>query len=238
MNDGTERAGTTLLTVRALVLGYSGLLAAVAGFVNSVALLVLAFPVGNLTALTTQLGMDTANPRLYESCMLAAIVCGFLAGAVAAGAALAPARTHTGPRHAAVLFAEAALLLAATGVGHHLLQAVLAAAACGLQNAMTSNFRGMAIRTTHFTGTITDLGLMLGHSRHHGVDKWKATVLATSVVSFLTGGVGGTMIGGRIGDNALILPAVACLAVALASVLHDRRRVSFAAHPIATPEPV
>lgn len=37
---------------RLLVLGYGGLLAAVAGFVNSVALLVLAFPVGNLTALT------------------------------------------------------------------------------------------------------------------------------------------------------------------------------------------
>jgi uncharacterized membrane protein YoaK (UPF0700 family) len=218
-------------TARALVLGYSGLLAAIAGFVNSVALLVLAYPVGNLTALTTQLGMDTANPRLYTSCMLAAIVCGFLAGAVAAGRALAPARTHTGRRHAAVLLAEAALLLAAAGiVGHPLTQAVLAAAACGLQNATTSNFRGMAIRTTHFTGTITDLGLMLGRGRHHGVDKWKATLLATSVVSFLTGGIAGTIIGGRIGDDALILPAVACLAVAVASVLHDRRRVSFAGH--------
>jgi uncharacterized membrane protein YoaK (UPF0700 family) len=237
MEAGTERGGATL-TVRALVLGYSGLLAAVAGFVNSVALLVLAFPVGNLTALTTKLSMDTANPRLFESCMLTAIVGGFLAGAVAAGMALAPARTHTGPRHAAVLLAEAALLLAATADGETMTQAVLAAAGCGLQNAMTSNFRGMAIRTTHFTGTITDLGLMLGRSRYHGVDKWKATVLATSVVGFLVGGVAGTMIGGRIGVDALILPAVACLVVAVASVVYDRRRVRFAADTTATPEPV
>lgn len=37
--------------LRVLVLGYNGLLAAIAGFINSVALLVLTFPVGNLTAL-------------------------------------------------------------------------------------------------------------------------------------------------------------------------------------------
>ncbi|PBA23124.1 DUF1275 family protein, partial [Mycobacterium intracellulare] len=154
--------------LRALVLGYNGLLAGVAGFINSVALLVLAFPVGNLTALSTQLGMDSANPLLYESCMIALIVGGFLAGAAGAGAVLAPVQTHTSARHAAVLLAEAALLLAAAGIEIPGFKALLAAAACGLQNAMTSNSPGMAIRTTHFTGTITDLGLILGRSRRHG----------------------------------------------------------------------
>ena len=86
---------------RALVLGYSGLLAGVAGFVNAVALLVLAFPVGNLTAVTTELGMNTGNPNpwLYEGHVLAAILFGFLGGTAAAGAALAAAHAHTGPRH-------------------------------------------------------------------------------------------------------------------------------------------
>ncbi|GLV11683.1 hypothetical protein MyChFU_50030 [Mycobacterium intracellulare subsp. chimaera] len=143
---------------RLLVLGYSGVLAAVAGFINSVALLVLAFPVGNLTALTTQLGMDSANPLLYESCMIAVIVFGFLLGAAGAGLTLGGTRTNTGPRHAAVLLGEAALLVAATAAGLAGVKALLAAAACGLQNGMTSNFRGMAIRTTHFTGTMTDSG--------------------------------------------------------------------------------
>lgn len=134
------------------------MLAAVAGFINSVALLVLAFPVGNLTALTTQLGMDSANPLLYESCMIAVIVFGFLLGAAGAGLTLGGTRTNTGPRHAAVLLGEAALLVAATAAGLAGVKALLAAAACGLQNGMTSNFRGMAIRTTHFTGTMTDSG--------------------------------------------------------------------------------
>ncbi|APT13630.1 MULTISPECIES: YoaK family protein [Mycobacterium] len=222
---------------RLLVLGYGGLLAAVAGFVNSVALLVLAFPVGNLTALTTKLGMDSANPLLYESCMIVLIVFGFLCGAAGAGAMLGGTRTNTGPRHAAVLVGEAALLLAATAGGLAGIKVLLAAAACGLQNGMTSNFRGMTIRTTHFTGTMTDLGFMLGRSRRHGLDTWKATVLVTTVVLFLGGGAAGAVIGGRIGDHALILPATACLTVAAASLLHARRRDSVAARAIFTPEP-
>ncbi|KKB97155.1 YoaK family protein [Mycolicibacter arupensis] len=237
---------------RALVLGYSGLLAGVAGFVNAVALLVLAFPVGNLTAVTTELGMNTGNPNpwLYEGHVLAAILFGFLGGTAAAGAVLATSDTHTGPRHAAVLVAEAALLLLAAigveetvvqatlsafGVERTVVQAGLAAAALGLQNGVTSSFGGMAIRTTHFTGTITDLGLMLGRSRQHGIDKWKTAVLAATLLMFLVGGAAGVLTGIWFGGYALVIPAAACGAVAAASLLHDRRRRT--ARACATVEP-
>lgn len=221
---------------RALVLGYSGALAAIAGYINSVALLVWAFPVGNLTALTTKVGMHTTNPLLYSGRMIAVIVVGFLAGVMGAGAVLASARSYTGPRHAPVLLAEAVLLVAAAGIEHPLVRAPLAAAACGMQNGMTSGFPGMAIRTTHFTGTITDLGLLMARGYRHGVDKWKAAVLATTVVLFVVGAAVGVIFGGRIGDHALVPAAVACLAVAVASVLHGRRRRAVAAHAV-TPEP-
>ena len=222
---------------RALVLGYSGLLAAVAGYVNSVALLVWVFPVGNLTALTTKIGMHSTNPLLYSGRMIAVIVVGFLAGAIGAGVVLAAARSHTGPRHAAVLLAEAVLLLGAAGFEHPLVRAPLAAAACGLQNGMTSSFPQMAIRTTHFTGTITDLGLLVGRAYRHGVDKAKAAVLTATVVLFVGGAAAGVIIGGRIGDHALIPAAVVCVAVAAASVLDDRRRRARAARAAPTPVP-
>lgn len=146
----------------ALLLGYSAILAFSAGFVNAVALLILALPVGNLTAITTQLGMNTANPWLYEGHVLLAILCGFLAGATLAGAVLAPTDKLAGRRHAVVLFTEAALVLAAAGVEETFVkaqiaslgieqtavQAMFAAAALGLQNALTSSFRDMSVRTT------------------------------------------------------------------------------------------
>ncbi len=57
----------------------------------------------------------------------------------------------------------------------------------------------MAVRTTHFTGTVTDLGLMLGRSREHGIEKWKAAILSVTLLLFLVGAIAGLLIGARIG---------------------------------------
>lgn len=222
---------------RKLMLGYSGVLAFTAGFVNAVAILILAFPVGNVTAVTTQLGMNTANPWLYEGHLLAGIVLGFLVGAAAAGAILAPTQDLVGVRQAAVLILEATLLMlvatgievstfkveiATLGIEQTTVQAMFAATALGMQNALTSNFRGMAVRTTHFTGTVTDLGLMIGRSRRHGIEKWKAAILTVTFVLFLLGGVVGLVFGARFGGYALFVPAATCVALAATSMLHSR----------------
>lgn len=199
-------------------------LASIAGFVNSVALLVWAFPVGNLTALTTQAGMHSTYPLLYQGRMIAAIVLAFFAGASAAGAVLAFARAALGPGHALVLVSEAALLLAAAGFEQPILRAALAASACGLQNGMTSNFSGMPIRTTHFTGTITDLGLVLGRSARRVVETRNASVLAMTVVAFVAGAAAGVLIGNRIGDHALVVAAWACVVIAALIAVRYRRQ--------------
>jgi uncharacterized membrane protein YoaK (UPF0700 family) len=82
----------------------------------------------------------------------------------------------------------------------------------------------MSVRTTHFTGTVTDLGLMLGRSRRHGIDRWKVAMLSVTLLLFLTGGVAGILAGARLGGYALLVPAVICMAVAAANVLHSRQR--------------
>ena len=114
--------------------------------------------------------------------------------------------------------------IAAMGMGIEkaVVQVLLAAAALGLQNGLSSSIRGVTIRTTHFTGTITDLGLMLGRSRRHGIEKWKVAVLTMTLLLFIVGGAAGLLLGARLHGYALIIPAAACGAVAVASVLHDR----------------
>ncbi|OBK12731.1 hypothetical protein A5636_11755 [Mycobacterium asiaticum] len=222
------------------VLAYCAALALTAGFVNAVALLILAVPVGNLTGVTTQLGMDAANPWRYESHVLIAILLGFLVGAAVAGALLASNGAPRRTRHATVLVIEALLLflaaagvesgpvqayLAALGIEETAIQALLAAAALGLQNGLTSSFRGMSVRTTHFTGTVTDLGLMLGRSRRHGVDKWKIAILTVTLLLFLAGGVIGILTGAQLGGYALLVPVTICVALAGVNVAQGRAQV-------------
>ncbi|MDP7722732.1 YoaK family protein [Mycobacterium sp. TY814] len=227
------------MSANSRMLAYSSLLAMNAGWVNAVAILIMAVPVGNLTGITTQIGMDRAHPWRYESHVLFAILLGFLIGAAIAGALLASKRMPIGNRHAAVLSIQASLLLLAaagieesdvkslilgSGIEETAVQAFLAAAALGLQNGLTSSFRGMAVRTTHFTGTVTDLGLMLGRSRQEGIDKWKAAILSATLLLFLTGAVVGLMAGARIGGHALVVPATICLVLAAIGMVRSRRR--------------
>src|ERR1700759_1538502 len=91
------------LPARGVVLAYSALLALSAGFVNAVALLIFAMPVGNLTGSTTQLGMKSGNPWLSEGHGLAAVLTGFFRGAALWGVVLPVADSVLGPRSASLL---------------------------------------------------------------------------------------------------------------------------------------
>ena len=86
------------------------------------------------------------------------------------------------------------------------------------------------------SGGLGGLGLLVARSHRHGVDKWKAAVLTATVVLFIGGAAAGVILGGRIGDHALIPAAVACVALAVANVLHDRRRRASAVHSASTPD--
>lgn len=249
----TRQDGKGVMSAQSRMLVYSSLLAMNAGQVNAVAILIMAVPVGNLTGVTTQIGMDRAHPWRYESHVLLAILFGFLIGAAIAGALLAAKRVHIGSRHAAVLAIQALLLLLAaagieesdiktmilgSGIEETAVQALLAASALGLQNGLTSSFRGMPVRTTHFTGTVTDLGLMIGKARQEGLDKWKFAILSSTLLFFLTGAIAGLMIGARIGGHALLVPAMICLILAAVSVTRGRRRRSQREPEAAEPVPV
>jgi uncharacterized membrane protein YoaK (UPF0700 family) len=45
-----------------------------------------------------------------------------------------------------------------------LLSDYLAAFACGIQNALCTSYSGAVIRTTHLTGTVTDIGMGTGYT--------------------------------------------------------------------------
>lgn len=85
---------------------------------------------------------------------------------------------------------------------------MLAATACGLQNAMSSSYCGLMIRTTHVSGIVTDLGVMLGHwLRHRRIVAWKLRFLLALLFSFGGGGFVGASLDLVYGPVCLLLPA-------------------------------
>ena len=153
------------------------LLAAAAGGVNGFAFLACEQFVTHVTGTATRVGLEW--PHLAIAAEYAVVLFGFIAGAVVSVVAI-QARAARGkrPRWAAPLVAVA-LILVGVGVAGRggmfgpvggttaadpppfdLLS--LLAFAMGLQNAAVASTAGLAVRTTHLTGSATDLGILLG----------------------------------------------------------------------------
>ena len=69
---------------------------------------------------------------------------------------------------------------------HPAMGALLAAMACGLQNAMATTFSGAAIRTSHLSGMFTDLGIGIGHALR-GLPLQKRRLLLCLLIPIIPG---------------------------------------------------
>ena len=188
-------------------------LAATAGFINSVVLGFFHTPVSHMTGAVSHLGLDVADGGAADVWASLAIVTGFLCGALAAGALIGARQLVPGRRFGIALILEGLLLGGATWLlaMRHRLGLPAVAMACGLQNGMSSSYCGLVIRTTHVTGLVTDLGVMLGHwLRHRQVEWRKLGFLLALFVSFGVGGWLGAVLDLRFGPTVLTIPAWGC----------------------------
>ena len=166
-----------------------------------------------MTGAVSHLGLDLAGRQWVDATAALGIVVGFGIGAALAGMLVGALKLIPGRRYGVVLMCEGVLLAGATWllVIQHRLGLPLVAMACGLQNAMTSSYCGLMIRTTHVTGTVTDIGVMLGHwLRHRQIEWWKLRFLLSVFCAFGVGGVLGAMADNWLGPVAMGLAAGGC----------------------------
>ena len=186
-------------------------LASVAGIVNVVGFLgfqqqAVTHLTGNTSLLAAALVGGDAGMALGLGAMLLA----FVAGSMLSGLIVQDSTLRLGRRYGVVLTIESLMLLAAVPLfrQQHLAGPILAAAACGLQNAMATTYSGALVRTSHVSGMFTDLGIMLGHSLRGLPLARRRLALCSLVISFFfLGGVVGAVLYGGIGYAALYVPA-------------------------------
>ncbi|MEZ5461046.1 YoaK family protein [Dokdonella sp.] len=194
------------------VLAGGALLAFVAGIVNATGFLGVQHQgITHLTGTTTLLGIALGNQDFRVAAHFAALILAFMTGCTLSGMIIQDSTLRLGRRYGVVLALEALLLVLAVpllGVDNFLGDC-LASAACGLQNAMVSTYSGAVLRTTHFSGTLTDLGIFFGHRlRGVPVDSRRVRLLLALVTSFLIGAVVGSWLFAAYLYNALYVPAI------------------------------
>lgn len=219
------------------------LLAILAGIVNAIGLMGFQHQaVSHLSGTVTLLGSSLATilpSSISASSMdsytnipafhLLMIIISFAAGAIFSGILFEDTALKLGRRYGVALCIEGSLLFLAwydlaqgSVVGQY-----FASAACGLQNAMVTSFSGAVIRTTHMTGIVTDLGIMIGAwLRGKAFNHRKAKLLLLTVLGFTVGGALGAFFYQQWAINALIIPAVFSFMLAICYwifIYHIRR---------------
>lgn len=203
-------------------------LAACAGCINAAGLIGLHHQaLSHMSGTAAILGAELARSR-YDSVLHALLILSFFfLGCVLSGVLIRESTLQLGRRYGIALVCESLLLFAATyllmhdqGAGDH-----LAAMACGLQNALATNYSGAVIRTTHITGIMTDLGLAAGAAlRRDKVDRRRVGLYTLLALGF----VGGSVLGGlgyvSIGFLTLLFPATLTGATGLGYTLYRLRQ--------------
>lgn len=233
------RAGFTRPRWWVLVFGWT--LALIAGTVNVVAFRHWGTYVSHMTGDTTAIGMriegvhqrDTEFGHLGSA---VAILVAFWFGAFTCGMLIDKNSVHFGGKsfYGFALVCNGLLLITSTFIQTHIVAACFAAGACGLQNAMCTSHFGAVVRTTHVTGTVTDIGSTLGRiamiylrkglkrrklnvveKAEVGVDARKLLVLLPMWTSFLLGTILGAYLYTLLEIDAMLLPACFTLCVGL-----------------------
>ena len=202
-------------------------LALLAGYVNVVLLGFFHVPVSHMTGAVSRLGADLATRDATDLAIVAAMIAGFLLGCATSGLIIGSEDLGPGRRYGIALMVEGALLAASCllALGGHRLAVPLAATACGVQNAMATSYHGLVLRTTHVTGIVTDIGLLLGHAiRNRRAEGWRIAMLTALLAGFLAGAVAGAFAHGEIGIAAL-WPASATATLSGALYFLHRHRV-------------
>ncbi len=228
-----QKEKSALHQERPWVFFYGSLLSGMAGYVNVVLLGIYHVPVSHMSGAVSRLAIDlsTGNAKDLEGAM--AIFFSFLLGAMLSGLIIGGTKIQPGRRYGVAMMIEGALLTLSTLMLMSGRQAGIpvAAMACGLQNAMASSYCGLILRTTHVTGMVTDIGVMLGHwIRYRRIEIWKLILLLCILGGFFTGGLLGGWSYARVGIPALFLVATGAT---LAGILYyDWRRRHLEEFPI------
>jgi uncharacterized membrane protein YoaK (UPF0700 family) len=187
------------------------LLSAIAGIINVVGYMGFRHEaVTHLTGTVTLLGIALTESNGTESLHWAMVIGSFVMGAILSGFMIGDRVLKLGRPYGLVLAIESILLFAAIPLlrSDNALGLYFASMACGLQNGMASSYSGAVLRTTHVSGSLTDIGIALGlMMRGKTADHVRLRLCIILTSGFFAGCISGGMLYPHWREVTLIVPA-------------------------------
>jgi uncharacterized membrane protein YoaK (UPF0700 family) len=209
------------------VVSGASFLCVIAGFVNVVCLYGLSGEtVTHVTGTVSKLGISSLHDGDKIPNLLGLIL-SFTTGAFCSSLIVGDSKFQLRNRYGIVMIVESLLLLLAyflltlTGFGMNV--KYMFAFASGLQNAMATSFSGAVLRTTHMTGVVTDIGIVLAHvirTKGKHEDAWKLGFLFPLLAGFYLGCALGAASVSKFGFFSILFASTACGIAGCAYFLH------------------
>lgn len=168
------------------------------GYINSICMLtILGIPVGYVTGNLT-IGADAmAKGDSMRFLYLIVLVFCFLIGSVLSSLLVKSQNFKMDRRYATSIILQFLTLSCAIILLNHHNQnsGYFLALTMGMQNAMTTHYGSALIRTTHMTGTTTDLGILIGRwIKGESIEYWKICLYISLIFGFACGAIAGALL--------------------------------------------
>lgn len=197
------------------------LLGLTAGLVNAEGFLGFSVLTTNITGHAALLAEGIAQQNWQNAQVIALWMLLFLAGAFTSGMALTLFGAHRRFSYAIPILIEILILIFSAQYGYKfdgtiLSKIVFAGSllfAMGLQNALVSLVSGSVVRTTHLTGTFTDLGIELAqlaraNDKERQVIHSKIKLRLVIICFFMFGAISGAYLFDQIRFESFLVPVV------------------------------
>lgn len=202
----------------------AAVLALSAGLINAVAFSGFSHnAVTHVTGTVTKSAIALASGDITAYFLSTGLILAFGAGAMISGIVIGNEHLRLGRRYGLALILESALLLLSYYLFSRNIKEgeLFASAACGLQNAMVATYSGNAIRTTHMTGVVSDLGSIVGNFiARRRVDLRQFFLLSIVFIHFYTGAMIGTALFSNFAFAAILAPTALTFVTGIAYFLY------------------
>ncbi len=189
----------------------AGLMALIAGYINSAMLIEFSIPVSQMSGVASNVSEHMAAFDWSLLSISIFILISFILGAFISGLLIGQKPYNETPNYGYGLILNCILLTLAALLSfqHSVFSVLLSALACGIQNALVASYRGLQLRTTHMTGNATDVGVHLARKIKSKIPwSWQSNILLVLLITYVLGGVIGIYAYIAIPNWSLIFPGI------------------------------